>query len=92
MISVADEIEDPEPTEKRRGKWLTTIGIALILLSGVCFFTMLSVPLFSLSAAQKGMLGGALFLGVQAFWWIGVALLGPSAINKFRSLVRRSRV
>ncbi len=69
---------------------LTTVGIVLVLLSGVCFFTLLAVPFFSLSAAKKGMLGGALFVGVQTFWWVGVALMGPAAAKRVRAFFRRT--
>lgn len=84
-----DENKPAEPIHKPRSTWLTTMGVVLILLSGLCFFTLLSVPLFPLANREKAILGGVLFIGVQAFWWIGVALVGPAAVNKARTLFRR---
>ncbi|MEO1615610.1 MAG: transporter suffix domain-containing protein [Planctomycetota bacterium] len=83
----------PQPivNGKRRSKWMTLTGVALILLSGACFFALPAVPLMPLSTAQKGVLGGALFIGVQAFWWIGVALIGPTAIQQFQKWFRRRK-
>lgn len=78
-----------ERQQQPRGGILTAVGVVLVLLSGVCFFTMLAVPLMSLTNAQKGMLGGALFIGVQACWWIGVALMGPAAIKKVKAIFDR---
>ena len=86
---MTDENEPSESAKKPRSTLLATIGVVLILLSGFCFFTLLSVPLFPLATAEKGMLGGALFIGVQAFWWIGIALVGPAAVDRVRDLFRR---
>lgn len=84
-----NENEPAESNDKPRSTLLTTMGVVLILLSGLCFFTLLSVPLFPLATGQRAMLGGVLFIGVQAFWWIGVALVGPAAVNKARDFFRR---
>lgn len=86
---MSDENESVESNAKPRSTLLMMIGVVLILLSGFCFFAMLSVPLFPLATAEKGMLGGGLFIGVQAFWWIGVALVGPAAVKKVRDVFHR---
>ncbi len=65
------------------------LGIGLILLSGVFFFTMLSVPLWSVSAGSKVVIGGGLFVGVQIAWWSGAALAGPATVKVIRSWFRR---
>ncbi|MEM8667966.1 MAG: hypothetical protein AAGG48_10645 [Planctomycetota bacterium] len=75
----------------QRGSALRFTGIALILLSGVCFFSMLSLPLWTLSTTNKGILGGALFVGVQGFWWVGAALLGPTAFDAIRRRFGKTR-
>ena len=85
---LADSRPNKQPPSSR-GRLLTVLGVALILLSGVCFFTMLSVPLLPISTKTKAVVAGALFVGVQAFWWIGAAMVGPVAINKLRGYFRR---
>lgn len=66
------------------------IGCSLILLSGVFFFSMLAVPWLQIDNRYKAFLGGGLFVGVQVAWWIGAALVGPSAISAMFSWFRRS--
>ena len=62
----------------------TVIGFALMLLSGVLFFVMLSVPWFPFSATVKGIIGVVLFVLVQSSWWIGVLMVGPAAIESVK--------
>ena len=69
--------EVPEARIKTR----LVIGFSLILLSGVFFFSMLSVPWLPIDSRYKVILGGALFVGVQIAWWIGAALAGQAAIG-----------
>ncbi|MEM6470092.1 MAG: hypothetical protein AAF802_11095 [Planctomycetota bacterium] len=80
-----------EREEKKPRHLSVVIGCFLILCSGVCFFTMLAVPLLDMSTAAKGILGGALFVGVQVGWWVGVALMGPAAIAGIRNFFVRQR-
>ncbi|MCG8601251.1 MAG: hypothetical protein MI807_14005 [Verrucomicrobiales bacterium] len=83
-----------KPSEDKTGKrkpWLFRLGVGLILLSGVCFFTMLSVPFFPLGDGQKAMLGGGLFIGMQISWWVGAACVGPAAVKKMSSWFKRSK-
>ncbi|MFT5300779.1 MAG: hypothetical protein ACI87E_003947 [Mariniblastus sp.] len=65
------------------------LGVFLILLSGVFFFSMLAVPWLKISGGYKVILGGALFVGVQVAWWVGAALVGPAAIGTIRSWLKR---
>lgn len=70
-----EELQESKP-------WLFRIGVILILLSGVCFFTMLSVPFFPIRDGQKAILGGGLFVGMQVTWWAGAACVGPATVKK----------
>ncbi len=74
-----------------RSQLVGRIGILLILLSGVFFFSMVSVPWWPLSGAQKTMAGGALFVSVQVAWWVGAALVGPAAISAMRNWFGRKK-
>lgn len=80
-------MDEKQPTKTI---WRNT-GIGLILLSGVFFFTMLSVPWFPLTNGQKAMVAGGLFVGVQVSWWVGAALAGPAVVKVVRSLFRRDK-
>lgn len=77
----------PLPTHEAQGraKLLQRLGIFLILLSGVFFFSMLSVPWWPLEISSKAIAGGVLFVGVQLAWWVGAALLGPAALRMMKS-------
>ena len=86
------ETTPPDPKEEKQTKpWLFRLGVILILLSGVCFFTMLSVPFFPISDGKKAMLGGGLFIGMQATWWTGATCVGPAAVKKMSGWFKRSR-
>ncbi len=85
----AEAAENSSP-KSGKSRFLAKLGIALILLSGVCFFTMLAVPFFPLGTGLKVGLGGTLFVCVQVSWWVGAAMLGPAAINRFKGWFRRN--
>ncbi len=85
---------DPPASDKKTRTpkpWLFRLGVCLILLSGVCFFSMLSVPFLSISDGQKAMLGGGLFVGMQITWWAGAACVGPAAVKKLSAWFKRSK-
>lgn len=68
---------------------LRKLGVFLILLSGVFFFSMLSVPWLPISGGYKVILAGGLFAGVQVAWWVGAALVGPAAIATVMNWLKR---
>jgi hypothetical protein len=70
---------------------LRNVGLFLMLLSGVFFFAMISVPWWSMSSSQKAFYGGGLFVGVQAAWWLGVLLAGPATIAKLKSWFKKDK-
>ena len=79
-----DELEIPTARSQQARPLLITIGVILILLSGFFFFTMLAVPWFPLTLTQKGLVGGGLYALAQVSWWVGVAMVGPTAINRIK--------
>lgn len=80
--------QPPEPTNGR----YTRIGIILILLSGVFWFSLFAIPFLPLSVANKALVGGALFIGLQIAWWSGAALAGPRVVGKIKSVMHRKKV
>ncbi|MEM7601758.1 MAG: hypothetical protein AAF357_10130 [Verrucomicrobiota bacterium] len=81
---------DGEPVSPK--SWLFGLGVFLILLSGLCFFTMLSVPFLPVDdEGKKAMLGGGLFVGMQATWWTGAAFVGPTAVRKMSDWFKRAK-
>ena len=65
------------------------MGIAMILVSGVLWFSLFAIPFLSLTLGQKAALMGAAFAGVQIFWWGGAALVGPQTVNLIRAWFSR---
>ena len=68
----------------QNGKLSTTIGIILIILSGILFGLIFVVPFFPVSLAQKGIFLSILVIGMEITWWVGVALLGKQLITRYR--------
>ena len=67
------------------------IGIALILISGVLWFSLFAIPFLPLTVVEKSMLAGAMFVGVQIAWWSGAALAGPTVAGRITQWFRRSK-
>lgn len=67
------------------------MGVVLILLSGVLWFSLFAIPFLPLTVAQKAGLASAVFLGVQIAWWGGAALVGPQAVARLKSWFSRKR-
>jgi len=86
-----EKMPDAQPAGISRGNLVPRVGIGLILLSGVFWFSMLAVPFLPLSAAKKVALAGALFAGVQIAWWTGAALAGPKTVQIIKSWFRRKK-
>ena len=84
MAEQDEKTKSPKP-------WLFRLGVFLVLLSGVCFFTMLSVPFFPIGDGQKAVLGGGLFIGMQIAWWTGAACVGPAAVKKMSAWFKRPK-
>ena len=74
---------------KKTSSILGKFGVFLILLSGVFFFSMLSVPWLPIGGRYKVIIAGVLFVGVQVAWWVGAAFVGPAAIGTVLSWLRR---
>ena len=79
--------EAPSPRSKRWAK----LGIILILLSGVFWFSMLAVPFLSISTGAKALTIGILFGAVQVAWWTGAALAGPETVKRIKGWFSRKR-
>lgn len=69
----------------------TKIGIGLILLSGVLWFSLFAVPFLPFTTGKKALLAGAVFIGVQIAWWTGATLAGPRVVRKVTGWMRRSK-
>ncbi|MDB4412883.1 hypothetical protein OAF56_03035 [Pirellulaceae bacterium] len=70
------------------------LGTVLILLSGVLFFLMCGLPWIYVWGMNKWLVGMVLYVLVQVAWWIGAAMVGPSAFRRiwtFFMPVRKSK-
>jgi len=72
---------------------VTKIGIVLILLSGVLWFSLFAIPFvpLPLNAAQRTAWVVGQFVGVQIVWWTGAALAGPETVARIWSWFRRGK-
>ncbi|MFT5107892.1 MAG: hypothetical protein ACI8XO_002227 [Verrucomicrobiales bacterium] len=61
------------------------IALALVLLSGVLWFSMLAVPFvpLPLTGGQKGALAFALFIAAEISFWAGALLVGKQVIYRY---------
>lgn len=87
--------EEPAPSRPAQDRQprpvLARLGVVLILLSGVLWFSLFAIPFLPWTLGQKTALGGVVFVGVQIAWWSGAALAGPSVVKKLTGWFRRSR-
>jgi hypothetical protein len=67
------------------------LGLTLILLSGVFFFTMFAVPWFPVGGTAKVAIAAGCYLGMQVSWWVGAAFTGPAAISAVWSRFTRAK-
>ncbi len=69
----------------RLKKPLVKMALALVLLSGVFWFSMLAVPFvpLPLTAWQKGALGLALFIAAEIAFWAGALLVVKEVIFRY---------
>ena len=81
--SYRDSTDDRQLCGRDKGR-TARIGIVLILLSGLLWFSLFAIPFLSLTVGQKAALAGAVFVGVQIAWWSGAALVGPQTVARLR--------
>ncbi|NQV24286.1 MAG: transporter suffix domain-containing protein [Rhodopirellula sp.] len=72
-------------------KAIARIGIVLILLSGLLWFSLFAIPFLPLTVVQKAALAGGVFAGVQVAWWSGAAMAGPQLVARLKSWRKNGR-
>lgn len=70
---------------------LIKLGILLILLSGVAFGIMLTIPFLDLENKQKVIGSSAAFIAMEILFWAGSLLLGKELISKYKSYLNPKR-
>lgn len=76
---------ETSPASSRRSR----LGIMLIVLSGVFWFSIFAVPFAPLTIGQKSIFAGGLFAAVQVSWWTGAALAGPQVVGVIKGWFAR---
>ncbi len=84
--ATSESAQGPPP----RSRW-TWLGFALIVLSGVLWFSLFAIPFLPVTTGQKAAIGGGLFAAVQIAWWSGAALAGPRTMKSLSQRFGRSR-
>lgn len=90
-MSIGNDETHQRADERSRRPAMIRLGLALILLSGVFWFSIFAVPFLPLTVARKTVLGGGLFVAVQIAWWSGAALAGPAVAGTITDRFRRSK-
>ncbi len=93
MVASDDEpsLDQGVETKAGRGKQWLVLGIALMLISGVCFAGLFAVPFLSVSVGIRVLVGGAIYAAMQVTWWAGAAIAGSTVLSKWRKRPRRNR-
>ncbi|MBT4866002.1 MAG: transporter suffix domain-containing protein [Planctomycetaceae bacterium] len=86
-----DSTGDHPLRERDKSRVAARIGIGLILLSGVLWFSLFAIPFLPMTVGQKAALAGAFFVGVQIAWWSGAALAGPQTVSRLTSWFRKRK-
>lgn len=82
---------DVDLVKPAAGGTAAKIGIGLILLSGVLWFSLFAIPFLPLTVGQIPAFAGVAFVGVQISWWAGAALAGPELVAKLKSWFKRRK-
>ena len=72
-----------------RSRTMTGVGIGLILLSGILWFSLFAIPFLPLSLGTKTVVGAVVFAGVQITWWTGAAFVGPASLRKIKGFFQK---
>lgn len=81
--------DNPLLRGRDKGKTVARIGVGLIFLSCVLWFSLFVIPFLPLTDVQRVVTIGAVLVGVQFAWWSGAAIVGPQAIAKLWSWCRK---
>lgn len=82
---------DRPPGRRAKGSMIARIGMLLMLLSMILWFSLFAILYLPLTIGQKAALAGADFVAVQIAWWTGAALVGPQTVARIRSWFRRKK-
>lgn len=78
------EPQTAPPSRLRRGGISKGLGWFLVIASFPVWFAMFAAPFLPLPVAQRGLLAAAFALAGELMFWVGGAILGASAIARFR--------
>ncbi len=67
---------------------LKTIGIALVVLSGVFWLIIPVVHLFNIPLWLAGTIDVSLFVAAEIVFWVGAAILGKPFVQKMKEMFK----
>lgn len=89
LTEALDEKKTHPGNKTRKAK---RVGIALLILSTLCYVVALGiVPFLSLKAESKLLVGGMLAVAGEAAFWIGAFLIGKELAKKYRAYLNPLR-
>jgi len=69
-------------------KWKIRLGLALITISVIIFLTLLAIPFLGFDLKIKLTLLTALAITGEAFYWVGILLIGKEAWKKYKAYLK----
>ena len=79
-------------TETTPFNWKERAGIALLVLSFISFWSILGVPWLDGTTAEKAYIAGALAIGGEVIFWIGVLVAGRDFMKRYQPKFSWQRV
>jgi len=68
--------------------WKFRLGIVLIIISVVIFFTLFAMPFIHMETKLKIAISTALIISGEILFWAGTILLGKELWNKYKSYIK----
>ena len=78
-------VEEPLNTTARRKQWMTSTGIALMVVSLPLWVVLPIIPFLPLSVEERATFAGGLIILAEILFWCGAALAGPAAVRRMKS-------
>ena len=70
---------------------LTKIGWILIIAACFCWISLIIIPFFQLSFAEKAFAATVCVVLGEVFFWLGTIIIGKDVFHKFKQKLKRKK-